>query len=181
MNKEDLIDLIADLYEELEISEFGFDLEKAIRKLDINLIPYSSYENKELLVHYDEDGFTWINPRNDKVEIFFNDRICPKERIKFTLPHELGHICLGHNLTTEVETYREKSEADMFAREFYCPQAFMINYKLKTASDLVSAFKISYSYANILLIKIEKRKDEALTKAERRLIKIFETNKRKSK
>lgn len=71
MNKEDLIDLIADLYEELEISEFGFDLEKAIRKLDINLIPYSSYENKELLVHYDEDGFTWINPRNNKVEIFF--------------------------------------------------------------------------------------------------------------
>lgn len=58
MNKEDLIDLIADLYEELEISEVGFDLEKVIRKLDINLIPYSSYENKELLVHYDEDGFT---------------------------------------------------------------------------------------------------------------------------
>lgn len=80
-----------------------------------------------------------------------------------------------------METYREKSEADMFAREFYCPQAFMIYYKLKTTSDLVSAFKISYSYANILLIKIEKRKDKALTKAERRLIKIFETNKRKSK
>ena len=64
---------------------------------------------------------------------------------------------------------------------FYLMHNNVEKLRLKTTSDLVSAFKISYSYANILLIKIEKRKDKALTKAERRLIKIFETNKRKSK
>lgn len=181
MNKEELVDLIADLYEELEINEFGFDLEKAIRKLGVNLIPYSLYNNKELLIRYDKDGFTCVNPNNNKIEIFFNDEIRPKERIKFTLPHELGHICLGHNLITDIETCIEKRDADMFAREFYCPQAFIVYYGLRTISDLVSAFRISYAYANVLLMKIEKRLKKRLTKSERRLIKIFENNKQKSK
>ncbi len=65
----------------------------------------------------------------------------------------------------------------MFANELYCPQAFMIHYKLFTISDLISNFGITFGYAQILLEKLEKRRDKKLSINEKRLIEIFEKNK----
>lgn len=179
MNKELMLGIICDLYEEIGIKEFGFDLEVAIKKLDINLIPYSSFESKKrLLLGFDEDGFNCVNPHTNKVEIYYNDEISPKERIKFTLPHELGHVCLGHNVGSDTETQEQNKEANEFAREFYCPQAFIMHYNLKTASDLVSAFGITYAYANILQEKLRMRCGRELSNEEKRLIEIFENNKK---
>lgn len=180
MKYEYLIHLVADLYEELNINEFGFDLEYTIKKLDINLIPYSVYEkNKEIFNKLDNDGFSLINPINSKIEIYYNDKIEPKERLKFTLAHELGHIILGHNLDSVNETDEIKKEADMFARIFYCSQAFMIKYKLITISDLISSFGITQGYAEVLLEKLGRRKNKKLSEAERRLIDVFEKNRLK--
>lgn len=178
MTREEIIDIIADLYDELEISDFGFDLVKIIKKLDINLVPYSCFGTSEqrILYNYDEDGFNLINPLNNKIEIFYNDKIVPRRRIKFTLPHELGHIVLGHNCSGGFETLQKKSEANLFAKEFYCPQAFMIHYHLCTKSDLLSAFDITDSYAEILLKKLSQRKNFSLSTNEKRLISIFEKN-----
>ncbi len=181
MNREDILDVIVDLYQEYEISEFGFDLIKLIKKMEINLVLYSSFskEKQVILKNYDEDGFNVINPNNNKIEIYYNDIIKPKGRIYFTLPHELGHICLGHNCRLENETEMQRCDANLFANEFYCPQAFMIHYNLKTVSDLVSAFDITEGYAKVLLEKLRKRRDRNLSYNEERLIKIFEYNKRK--
>lgn len=175
-----LVNVVADLYEEIGIKEFGFDLEYVIKKLDINLIPYTAYEgNKDILIKFDQDGFSLINPNTSKIEIYYNDQIEPKARLKFTLSHELGHVVLGHNLNGVNETDTMKEQADMFAKIFYCPQAFIIKYKLLTISDLVSNFGITKSYADVLLQKFRRRKDKSLSQAERRLIDVFEKNKLK--
>lgn len=180
MTREEIIEIVADIYEEYDISELGFDVIRLIKLMGINLIPYSSYEDKKsLLLHFDEDGFSMINPKNRKIEIYYNDKISPKERLKFTLPHELGHICLSHIIENGDETYSQKRDADLFARELYCPQALIISYGLTTVSDLISTFGITASYAEVLLIKLEKRHDTDLSEAERRLLEIFETNKKK--
>lgn len=90
MNKEQIIDLIADLYEEYEISTLGFSLKDYCDKAGILLIPYSSFErNAKKLVKFDEDGFNIINPESNCCEIYYNDEIKPRLRIKFTIPHEL--------------------------------------------------------------------------------------------
>lgn len=181
MSREDILDVIADLYQEYEISEFGFDLIELIKKMEINIVPYSSFskEKQNVLKNYDEDGFNVINPNNNKIEIYYNDFIKPKRRISFTLPHELGHICLGHNYRLGNETKLQKNDANLFANEFYCPQAFMINYNLITVSDLISTFNITDGYAKVLLEKLNKRRDKSLSYNEERLIKTFEYNKRK--
>ena len=178
MNREDIIGIICDLYEELEISEFGFDLKDVCLKLGINLIPYSAYRNKSLLINFDEDGFNFINPDNNKIEIYYNDFIEPKQRMYFTIPHELGHIVLNHNYEKGNETEEQHREANIFALEFYCPLALIEYYNLSTKSDLISTFGITSGYANVIIDKLKKR-SKMLSKNEKRLIKIFQDNKQK--
>ena len=178
MNKEEILDVICDIYEQERIDEFGFDSKKLCNSLEINLIPYTSFEDYfNQLVKFDEDGFSYLNSQNSKPEICYNDKINPVDRVKFTIPHELGHICLGHLCYLHKETLTEKREADIFANELYCPQAFMIHYKLLTVSDLISNFGITRGYAQILLEKLKKRRDKRLSINENRLIEIFEKNK----
>lgn len=180
MTREEILDIIVDLYEQFKISEFGFDLIKLIKDMEINLIPYSCFgiENQAKLIRYDEDGFNFINPKNKRIEIYYNDKITPKRRIKFTLPHEIGHISLVHNCKLGNETLQQKKEADLFASEFYCSQAFMIYYNLRTKSILKSVFDITDGYAEILLEKLSKRENKSLSENEKRLINVFENNKK---
>lgn len=180
MTREEILDIIVDLYEQFKISEFGFDLIELIKDMEINLIPYSCFgiENQTKLIRYDEDGFNFINPKNKRIEIYYNDKITPKRRIKFTLPHEIGHISLGHNCKLGNETLQQKKEADLFASEFYCSQAFMIYYNLRSKSILMSVFDITEGYAEILLEKLSKRKNKSLSENEKRLINVFENNKK---
>ncbi len=177
MNREEILDVICDIYEQERIDEFGFDLKKLCKKLEINLIPYSAFEKDfNKFIAYEEDGFSCLNPNNSKPEIYYNDKISPKGRIKFTIPHELGHICLGHKYYLNKESRNEKKEADVFANELYCPQAFMIHYKLFTVSDLISNFGITKGYAQTLLEKLNQRASHKLSINEQRLISIFEKN-----
>lgn len=176
--KERFLDIICDIYEQNLISDFGYSLKNLCNSLEINLIPYSSFGNDiDKFIKFEEDGFSLLNSVNRKCEIYYNDKIYPKRRIKFTIPHELGHILLGHPLYSHEETKTEKWQADLFANELYCPQAFMIHYKLLTSSDLVSNFGITWRYAETLLDKLNERGDKRLTTNEKRLIEIFEKNK----
>ena len=50
--------------------------------------------------------------------IFYDDRIQSRERINWTLAHELGHVCLRHTSDGK----REESEANRFAAAFLMPE-----------------------------------------------------------
>lgn len=177
-----ILECICDIYKECHISEFGFDLKEICKKLEINLIAYDQFEeNANKFYKFDEDAFNIINFKNNKCEIYYNDKIRPKERIKFTIPHEIGHIVLGHHTrAVENETKAQKKEADEFARQFYVPEAFLIHYNLKTISDLMSNFGITSGYAEVILDRFNQRRNKVLTEQESRLIEIFENNKKSS-
>ena len=178
MNREEIIDIVADLYEEYGISELGFSLKMFCNRAEILLIPYSSYGNESnKLKRFDEDGFNLINSESNHNEIYFNDEIRPLERLKFTIPHEIAHICLGHNLCVgKSETERQNREANIFANEFYCPQVLIIHFDLNTKSKLISAFGISAGYAQTLLDKIAERRSMEFSPAEERLLSVFLKN-----
>lgn len=177
MNRNEIIGVVDDIYEEYEISELGFNLIDFCKKADIVLVPYSSFDDKmQTLVDVDEDGFNIINPSSNSCEIYYNDLIEPSQRIKFTLPHEIGHIMLGHNQTFASETEEQKKEADLFANEFYCPQILIIYYNLLTVSKLISTFGITSSYAVVLLEKIKQGMCYEYSRNEKRLLEIFIKN-----
>lgn len=180
MDKEEIIGIIADLYEEYEISELGFDLKNFCDKAGIILVPYSSYYKQIYkLLLFDEDGFNIINKRSNACEIYYNDLIEPKQRIKFTIPHEIGHIMLGHNLKLKQETQAQNREANFFANEFYCPSILMFHFELTTISKMISTFGISAQYAEVLLDKLIIKVGKGFSNNEKRLLRIFINNKHK--
>ena len=181
-DKERILDVIADLYEEHSISKLGFDLIDFCKKAEIVLVPYSSFEKKaERMVEFDEDGFNIINPLSKSCEIYYNDNIEPKQRLKFTIPHEIGHIMLGHNLILGNETDEQKREADFFANEFYCPRILLVKFGLLTKSRLISTFGITAVYAEVLLDKLQKNACYDYSASEKRLLSVFLKNQKTEK
>lgn len=182
MTKEEIIDIIADLYEEHKISKLGFSLKQYCNEAGILLIPYSAFgEKSKCFVDYDEDGFNIINSESNCCEIYYNDEISPRLRIKFTVPHEIGHISLGHNLKLGSETLKQNREANIFANEFYCPQVLIIYFNLLTKSKLMSTFNITSGYAETLLDKISQRQSMKFTQNEKGLLNIFLNNQNSKK
>ena len=92
-----IVDIVADIYEDHKIGSFGFDPIQLCNDMGYNVIPYSIFDNNmnglsSILLKQDTDGFSWFNPNTCKGEIYYNDRIKTKQRIKYTIPHELGHL-----------------------------------------------------------------------------------------
>ena len=81
----------------------------------------------------DVDGFCSKDDSNHFV-IFYDDARTPKERINFTIAHELGHIVLGHlkNVTmrprymTNRKNDPREREADAFAGELIRPPILFV-------------------------------------------------------
>lgn len=83
-----------------------------------------------------EDGGLCYNARTHQYVVAYNHLINPKERIRWTLAHELGHIALGHledfpqtRLNHFTLTPKElkvlDQEADKFASEILAPTVLL--------------------------------------------------------
>ena len=95
-----------------------------------------------------DDGFTI--KKGCKFFIFLNDRK-PKNRIRFTIAHELGHIesghldkinCLGLTMTAHYDNDSQsvifENEANSFARNLLAPLPETISYLLKCGFSFTS-------------------------------------------
>lgn len=60
MDREEILDVICDIYEEQHISEFGFDLKTLCNNMEINIVPNCAFENNDKFIEYDEDGFSLL-------------------------------------------------------------------------------------------------------------------------
>ncbi len=87
--------------------------------------------------------------------IIYDDTVS-KERIRFTVAHELGHIFLGHPLkegyhARTIDTDRPDTEknADMFAARLLTPACVVWGLGLRTAEEIKQEFGISYSAAKV--------------------------------
>lgn len=118
------------------IDSFPISLKKILKHYGIRLMCYEDYckcNDCDIQVCFDQfgkDGATIEN--KGKFLIVYNKNATPKNRIRFTLAHELGHIFHRHHRELGVMTLRrlwvEKSlydvmedEANCFARNLLCP------------------------------------------------------------
>lgn len=95
-----------------------------------------------------EKGFIIREKYNTRAFIYYNDKIDP-EIIRFTLAHELGHYCLGHN-TDDSSTDKE---ANCFARNFLCPIPVTERFALEDISDCCNIFDVTPPAAEVVLDK----------------------------
>lgn len=154
--------MVADIYEDHKICDYGFDPILLCKKMGYSVLPYESFyaENEEekrlLLEKQDEDGFSWFNPRLQKCEIYYNSNRKPWLRYKFTIPHELGHIEFGHVFKEEI-TKRMEEIADEFSRQIYVPQILLYKKKILTVNEIMTVFDITEGYAAVIQDRLENR------------------------
>lgn len=93
------------------------------------------------------DGDLWY--------IIYDDSVS-KDRIRFTIAHELGHIFLGHPLVAgyharTIDTCKPETEtqADIFASRFLAPACVLWALDIHTTEDIMRACNISRQAAKI--------------------------------
>ncbi len=121
---------------EAGISSFPVSLKRILRHFGIRLRTYdrfvlgSDYSDEECYAMFGPDGATIAEERG--FLIVYNDVQPSRERIYFTLAHELGHIFLGHHQELGTDRIRRfwvekplyevlEDEANCFARNLLCP------------------------------------------------------------
>lgn len=165
---------VADLIEDWGITAYPFSIWSLLRKMGIRVFPYSSLPTllRLLLEHYRPDALTIyppdFNPR--RTLIFYNDDGRDRERIRFTLAHELGHLILMHPDTGE-SIY--ESEADIFANYLLAPAPLIIEYSSTDYFVVSDDFAISYSCASSACDRAVKRQafgPSAHTEYEQRIL-----------
>ena len=92
---------------------------------------------------------------NDKWYIIYDDSMS-KERIRFSIAHELGHIFLGHQLTNGeyrrtfvIDKPSEETQADIFASRLLAPAVVLWALDIHSAEEIQKLCFISYSASKI--------------------------------
>ena len=121
---------------EASIDRYPVNLKQILKRFGIRLMTYDEfcrYNECDISVCFEEfgkDGATIA--RNGKFLIIYNNRQAVKDRIRFTIAHELGHICHRHHDELGVGTLQRmwvekqlydvmEDEANCFARNLLCP------------------------------------------------------------
>ena len=142
-----------------------------------------------------EDGALWYQTVTDTYILLYNDTITNKERIRFTIAHELGHYVLKHNEKTEKtilsrynltedEYNTFEKEANFFAKHLLVPFPVLGNYSLffHQMDDrfIRTVFRVSYSVANYVIGNLKSMSSFGLVKeghnVERRFAKYIDTS-----
>lgn len=147
---------------EIDIHGLPIDPLHVCEVLNILVIPFSETKDDGFFEAIgigsidDLDGFCYSDGTGNFV-IFYDDARTPRERINFTIAHELGHIILGHmkNTTTRPRYMtnrksdpREK-EADRFAGELIRPPIPFVLTGCTRADDIQSVCNITYEAASV--------------------------------
>jgi len=137
------------------IKEFPLDMDDLCKKMKINLIPYSAYENKNVhvLLAKSHDGFNMPRSTESEATIFFND--------KYGISND-AHICntKGHEIKHIVEGDIDDSEDDLceyFSKYLRCPIPYVLYLGIKTEMELISKFGLSSEQAGYVIKGLRNR------------------------
>ncbi len=145
-------------YKNVRDSAWQVLLDYNVRSVPVNVakIAHSSgitiFKNSEVdELKNNESGASILD--GDKWYIIYDDTVS-RERSRFTIAHELGHIFLGHPLrlgyharTIDISKPETERHADMFAIRLLVPACVVWGLDLHTPQDIQQTFGVSYTAA----------------------------------
>lgn len=148
---------VVDFIEDWGITVYPFAIWDLLRKMQIRPIPYSSLplKAKAMLLEYYPDAIT-IYPKDfnpARIRMYYNDATS-RERIRFTLAHELGHLALGHPGTNKKEY---EHEADLFASYLLAPSPLIMRDSSMEPTTISYDFVVSHRCAAVAADRTRKR------------------------
>lgn len=111
-------------------------------------MPYSSLSGNKLIaaMQISSDGFhTLVERKSDGMYmwvIFYNDNNC-RERQRWTIMHEIGHIVLDHTQESELA----EAEANFFAKYSIAPPPLIHKAECEDYLDIATKFDLSIQAA----------------------------------
>lgn len=157
---EEIQEEVAHLIEDFGISHYPFNIWELLNKLRIGVVSYSKLPVK-LAAHMRAIGLDAITIRPENFDstrtvIYYDDApSIPRQRIRFTLAHEVGHLILQHPGTGD-EVY--EAEAHNFARYLLAPDPLVIRDSKFVPEIIQCDFDISYSCARVVCERSANRK-----------------------
>lgn len=130
------------------ICEMPVNLGKVCQGLGIRL--YTTHEGYPIIKALGlgnsatcSDGFAY---RDDQLKIIFYARAVPKERRRFTVAHEIGHLALEHDGS---DAEREEREASRFASHLLAPSCVLRGVGAYDSGRIMRLCGMSYTAARI--------------------------------
>ena len=122
------------LIEDLGLKYFPMDCFEVAVLLKIEVRTYSDFckEDRNFVVSKAKDGFT---VRKNGGFVIYYDASVRRDRVLFTIWHEIAHIHLGH-FESNISYKQMEEEANHFAAAALAPLAFVHNLSL-TSEDLI--------------------------------------------
>ena len=156
---EEIQEEVAHLIEDFGISRYPFNIWELLNKLRIEAIPYSKlplkYASHMRAIGLDAITIYPANFDATRTVIFYDDApSIPRQRIRFTLAHEVGHLILQHPDTGD-EVY--EAEAHNFARYLLAPDPLVIRDSQFDPEIIQFDFDISYRCAQVVCERSVKR------------------------
>lgn len=134
---------VADLFLELDIREYPVDPMQIA--LDL------SKEVKRELIFKDIDGISHYDPERKKFVIYYRPNGM-KERLRFTIGHEIGHIRMKHCHESELA----RRIADYYAAYLLAPTPWMAHAGCEDYTDVARTFFLSDPCAMICFERYER-------------------------
>ena len=131
---------VTNLFLQLNIHSYPVDPMKIAIRLGYELIPFSKMnrEAKRILVPKDADGISHYNPETKTFVIYYRPDGM-KERLRFTIGHEIGHIRMGHRCESELA----RRIADYYAAYLLAPTPWIGQAGCDDYTDVANAFFVS--------------------------------------
>lgn len=178
-----------------KITTLPINLKQIIRQFDnLHLMKYSTFawqhgmtiqEVCELL--NSEDGCLWRR-EDDQYIILYNDTVESKERIRFTIAHEIGHFVLGHlNFSgktkisrytlNDIENDAFEKEANYFAKRLLAPLPLVYDFAYlwrRISYDLImDIFDVSYTVSSYIIGDLNRAKNYGIIREIHKVSKQF--------
>lgn len=165
---------VANFIEDFGIEAYPFSIWVLLKRMGIRLIPYSALPD-QLRDEIEEAWPEAITLRPDNFNaagtvIFYNDQRS-RERIRFTLAHELAHLVLEH---PDEKSDELEGEADIFANYLLAPAPLILRDSSVNSYAIETDFAVSHGCALSARDRTAKRRDfgpQYLTEYEIRILK----------
>lgn len=152
------------------IQDFPIDIISIFKSYpDVKITTYQKMAEKRgctleeiILFNTSEDGAIHYCGRRKRYLVAYNDAVDHRQRVYWTLGHELGHYLLKHHEESnraslarinmsEHEYDVHEVEANFFARFFLTPPAIIAETNMTDYKKVMSYFGVSFSAATITL------------------------------
>ena len=137
-----------------------------VDRLPVSVVGIANAANIDVVKNSDVDilkgGELGVSILDGSKWAIIYDDTRPKEQIRFTIAHELGHIFLGHPLKSgyHARTFDKnrpdiERDADKFAARLLCPACVLWALNLHTADEIKAVCNVSYTAAKIRAERME--------------------------